>query len=270
MVGILNIQLKSTICDKETNLKKVEYFIKKSLDKKLDLVVLPEYFSTGIEPEDLQAFSEDEFGGATISKIQELSKKYNTNIIAGTVIENCKGVFYNTSFAINRKGEIVDKYRKIHLYNYMGGTEGNRITSGEKYVVVDFDFGKVGMTICFDMRYPIQYKKLAQLGAKIIVQPTGWCIPSELYDNPESFEFAKSMWEAMNRTRAYDNSVYLVSSNQVGKISKDHCGIGCSMIVAPSSEIIANAKGEQCAVFADVDLDIVQYYKSVCPVVNFD
>ncbi len=270
MTGILNIQFKPTIGNKEINLKKVEHYIKKNADKKLDLVVLPEFFSTGVNHESFLNDYEDENGGDTIKTVCELAKKYNTNIIAGTVIEGVNDKLYNTSFAINRNGEILDKYRKIHLFNYMGGTEGDRITPGDRLVVVDFDFGKVGLAICFDMRYPLHYKKLAQMGADIIVLPTAWIVPNEVYEDSESLKFAQSTWEAMNKTRAYDNLLYVVSCNQCGKVNDDMGRIGHSMIVAPTTQVLANAKDEQGAVYADVDLEIVKYYKSIYPIAKID
>ena len=108
MTGILNIQFKPTIGNKEINLKKVEHYIKKSTDKKLDLVVLPEFFSTGVNHESFLNDYEDENGGETIKTVCEIAKKYNTNIIAGTVIEGVDDKLYNTSFAISRNGEILD------------------------------------------------------------------------------------------------------------------------------------------------------------------
>jgi len=270
MAGILNIQLKPTLGDKEINLKKVEHYIKKNSDKKLDLVVLPEFFSTGVCHESFLNDPEDENGGETIKKIQELAKKYNTNIVAGTVIEGAGDRLYNTSFVINREGEIVDKYRKIHLYNYMGGTEGDRITAGDRLVVVDLDFAKIGMAICFDGRYPLHMKKLAQMGAEIIVMPTAWLVPNEIYEDKEALEFAKTTWLSTNRIRAYDNHVYFVSSNQCGKINDIVAGLGNSLIVAPTSQILADAKDSQCAVYADIDLELVKYYKSIFPIADID
>lgn len=267
MTGILDIQLKSKPGDKDFNLKKIELFIKKHSNKKLDLVVLPEFFSTGV---DYLNTPEDENGGETIKIICGYAKKYNTNIIAGTVIEQAGENLYNTSFAINRNGEIVDKYRKIHLFNYMGETEGNRITPGNRFVVVDFDFGKVGMAVCFDMRYPQQFRELAQMGTEIIILPTAWIVPNKVYDDANARKFAQSTWEAMNKTRAYDNLVYLVSSNQCGKVNDEMSGIGYSMIVAPTSEILANAKDEQGGVYVDIDLEVVKYYKSIYPIASID
>lgn len=270
MAGILTIQLKSTIGDKEINLKKVEHFIKKNCDKKLDLVVFPEFFSTGFANQTFSESFEDESGGETIAKVCELARKYNTNIVAGTVIEAFESKLYNTSFAINRNGEIVEKYRKIHLFNYMGGTEGDAITAGDRYVVVDFDFGKVGLAICFDMRYPQQFRKLAQMGAEIIVLPTAWLVPNDVYDDKNALNFAKDTWIAMNKTRAFDNLVYFVSSNQCGKVNDEFGGLGNSLIVAPTSQLLANAKDDQIAVFADVDLEIVKYYKSIYPIASIE
>ena len=183
MVGILDIQFNPVIGDKQANLKTVENFIAKNSDKKLDLVVIPEFFSTGISHDAFEKFPEDANGGETIAYLSELAKKYKTNIVCGTVIEKNGNNFYNTCFVLNRQGEIVCKYSKIHLFNYTGGNEGELITPGDKAVVANLDFGKVGLSVCFDMRYPLLIRKLAQMGAQIVVLPTAWVIPNKIYNN---------------------------------------------------------------------------------------
>lgn len=270
MAGILNIQLSPTIGKKEINFNKVEHFVKKNSDKKLDLVIMPEFFSTGVDHNSFINAPEDENGGQIIEKLSNLAKKYNTNILAGTVIEKSGEKLYNTSFAINREGKTIAKYRKIHLFNYLGGTEGERITPGSEEVVVDFDFGKVGIGVCFDIRYPLHYKKLAKIGAEIIVLPTAWIVPSEIYDDTENLKYAQEMWVAMNRTRAYDNMVYVVSSNQTGKINDNIGAIGTSLIISPTAQVLANAKDKQCAVYAEIDLEQVKYLKSIYPIAEID
>lgn len=270
MIRILNIQITPTLENKELNLKKIEHFIKKYSDKKLDLAVLPEFFSSGIDHEYFLNNPENELGGETIEFIKKLAKKYSTNIIAGTVIEKSGDKLYNTSFAIDRNGETIGKYRKIHLFNYMGGTEGERITPGDEEVVVDFDFGKVGMSICFDVRYPMHFKKLAKLGAELIVLPTAWAIPNEIYNDEQTRKYAQEMWIAMNRTRAYDNMVYLVSCNQTKKVNEQFSSIGNSLIISPTAEILANAKNDEGAVYAEIDLDTVKYLKQIYPIAQID
>ena len=270
MTGILNIQFNPTLGKKEVNLRKVEHYIKKNSDKNLDLVVLPEFFSTGIHHESFLSVPEDENGGETIKTVCEFAKKYNTNIVAGTVIEKSNDKLYNTSFIINRCGEIVNKYRKIHLYNYMGGTEGERITAGNQAITVDLDFGRIGLGVCFDIRYPQHYRKLVQDGAQIVVLPTAWIIPNEIYQDKDSLAYAQDMWVAMNRTRAFDNLVYVVSCNQIGQVTALNSSIGTSLIISPTTQVLANAKDTQGGSFADIDLELVKYYKSIYPIANID
>ena len=270
MAGILNIQLKPTLGNKDVNLRKVEHYLNKNSNKNLDLVVLPEFFSTGIHHESFLNSPEDEAGGNTINVIKSFAKKYNTNIVAGSVIEKCNDKLYNTTFVINRQGEIVAKYRKIHLYNYMGGTEGDRITAGNEEVVVKLDFATIGLGICYDIRYPLHYKKLAKMGAEIIVLPTAWIIPTEIYRDRESLAFAQDTWLSINKTRAYDNLVYLVSCNQTKEINDNISALGNSVIVAPTSQILANAKYDQDAIYADIDVEVVKYYKSIYPIAQID
>jgi len=270
MTGILNIQMSPSTGEKKNNLDKVEYYIKKHSDKQIDLVVVPEFFSTGISDKAFKGCPEDENGGVVVEFLSGIASKYNTNIICGSVIEKVEDKYYNTSFALNRAGEIIGKYRKIHLFSYMGGNEGNLITSGDKYVVADMDFGKVGMAVCFDIRYPQMFRSLTQMGAEIIVLPTAWAIPNEVYNDVNTRNYAKDMWFAMNRTRAYDNMVYMVISDLCGNIDKRISCLGCSMIISPTAEVLASAQYDEGAIYSDVDLRTVKFLKSQYPIANID
>jgi len=267
MAGILNIQINSLSGEKEVNLGKIEYYIKKNSDKKLDLVIMPEFFATNIE---YQKEPEDKNGGETIKFIQNLAKQYNTNIIAGTVVRKIEDKMYNTSFAINRKGEIIAEYDKIHLFNYMGGNEGCNITAGNKIVTADFDFAKVGMAICFDVRYPLHFNKLIKENVDIIVLPTCWIVPEEIYKDESSLKYAQDMWVALNRTRAYDNMVYFAVSNQTKECGNKMYAIGTSMIISPTAEILAKAENKECALYADIEIENVKYLKSFYPIAKID
>ena len=270
MTGILSIQFNPKIGDKEFNLIKVEEFISQNSDKKLDLVLFPEFFSTGIDHNSFLNFPDDEQGGNTIKKVQELAKKFNTNIVTGSVIEKSENKLFNTSFVINRTGETVGKYRKIHLFNYNGGTEGQRITAGNEPLVVALDFGKVGLNICYDFRYPLMQKNLAKMGAEILVCPTAWCIINEKYNNSDKLKHEQDIWESLNKIRAYDNLVCVVSCNQVGKANERVSNIGHSMIVSPDGEVLANAGNEECAIYAEIDLEKVRQYKKEYPISCID
>lgn len=270
MTEILAVQFSPKTGDKKYNLNKVAEYIDSNSHNRLDLVVLSEFFSTGISHDAFVQMAEDEFGGETIKFLSELAIKYHTNIICGTVIEKCEDKYYNTTFVLNREGQIVGKYRKIHLYNYMGGKEGELITAGDKTVVVDLDFGKIGLAICFDIRYPQMFRELAQKGAEIIVLPTAWIIPKEVFENEQTRNYARDMWIAMNRTRAYDNMVYTVICDNTGRVDSDFSTLGCSMIISPMAEVLADAKFEQTAIYSQVDLGIVKLLKSQYPITSID
>lgn len=261
MNGILDIQINITQDKPEINRKKVEHFIKKYSDKTLDLVVLPENFclydSDGLMQETLEFF-------------ELLAKKYNTNIVAGSIVEKDGENFYNTSYVFDRTGNIAGKYRKIHLLDFIGEKECENLSSGEDFIVVELDFAKIGLAIGYDLRFPVMYKNLSNSGADIIVQPSMWTVPNEIYEDEESLRYAQGMWVALNRTRAYDNQIYLVTSNQTKQISDVSSAIGCSLIVSPTAEVLANAKNDQCAVYAKVDIQAARYYKTLCPIAKID
>ena len=175
MAGILNIQLNPVLSDKEKNLLSVNKYIEQFADKNLDLVVLPEFFSTGVHQESFVNSPEDTNGGIVVEALSETARKFNTNIVCGSVIERDGDNLYNTSFVLDRSGKIVGKYRKIHLFSFFGGNENSYTTPGNlPPLVVEMDFARVGVSICFDIKYPLLYKSLIKKGAEIIVSPSAW------------------------------------------------------------------------------------------------
>ena len=133
MNGILNVQINITQDKPEINRKKVEHFIKKYSDKTLDLVVLPENFSL---------YDTDGLLQETLEFFVSIAKKFNTNIVAGSIVEKDGEKFYNTSYVFDRTGNLAGKYRKIHLLDFIGEKESENLSSGEDFVVVELDFAK--------------------------------------------------------------------------------------------------------------------------------
>lgn len=270
MTGILCLQFNPVIGDKVSNFKRVERYISDNSDKNVDLVLLPEFFSTGIDHKAFLNSPEDETGGNIIKKVQTLAKNFDVNIIAGSVIEKSQEKLYNTSFAVNRVGEIVAKYRKIHLFNYNGGTEGERITPGDELIIAEFDFGRVGMNICYDFRYPQMQRNLVKSGAEILVCPTAWCIPNSQYNNLSSLKHEQDVWTSLNKIRAYDNLVYVITCNQIGKVNDNISNIGCSMIVSPNGDVLSFAGNDECTIYSDIDIELVREIRKTYPISEID
>lgn len=266
--NILCVQYNPILGDKKGNLEKAEEIIRQYSDNELDLVVLPEFFSTGIDDKSFINSPEDENGGEVIAQVKEFANKYNTNIIAGSVITRVDGKLYNTSFAINREGETIAKYNKIHLYNFAGGNEDKYITPGNETVVAEFDFAKVGMSICFDIKFPMHYRKLIKQGAEIIASPSAW-VTLTAFSEKVKTDFVKT-WQGMNMCRATESLVYFVTANLVGLADKSLYSIGNSMICDPVGTVVAGADTYESGVFAEIDLSVVRDFKKLYPVAEME
>ncbi len=266
MAGILSIQFEPVLNKMDKNLEKIEKIIDDYMEnshgeKPLDLIVLPEFFTTGVS----HKYVDNPIpldGGKPIEFAANMAKRYNTNVIAGTVITKEDEKLYNTMFVLDRKGETIAKYRKIHLFKYFGGTENERITPGKEVVVADLDFAKVGLSICFDIKYPLHYRKLAQKGAEIVISPSAWAFLKSVDGQKE---LNTRIFRCLSVARANENLFYFITSNQCG-----NAGIlgntGSSMIISPTAEILADAKEDERAIYANIDLELVRTLKKTTPI----
>ncbi len=192
--------------NKEENLLSMEKHIQKikNICTDIDTIVFPELGCTGyVLDETADEYSEDT-KGFCVRKTQMLAKKYNINIISGFLEKNNTQP-YNTAFAINRLGELVGKYRKNHLYSE--SEEINLYSKGEALNLFEFDGRKCGMAICFDIRYPRLFEKLATCWAELIFIPANWT------KGENKFEMLKAYTQA----RAGENQIYCATVDRTGK-----------------------------------------------------
>jgi predicted amidohydrolase len=256
-VKIIALQFAPVAGNKEQNLNKVADMIEKNSCQSPDLVVLPEVFNSSVIHEYFHPLSEQIPDGQTSDFISSLAVKYKTNIVAGSFIEKCNdGKYRNTSVVFNRSGKIIGKYSKIHMFSYFGSKEGDYISTGNSAMVVDTDFGKIGLSICYDLRFPELFRSLTYAGAEIIVCPAAW--PDERLEH----------WTTLNKARAIENLVFMISANQCGKYAIKRKNAGNSMIINPWGEILASAGSEEDSIYAEIDLDNVHKIREEFPVLN--
>lgn len=256
IANILSVQINPVTFEKQINLEKVKKLIVENSNLNPDLVIMPEFFNTGVNEDAFKKLAEEEHSSETIAFFSELAIKYNTNIHTGAIIEREGDKLYNTSFFINRKGRVIGKYRKIHLFDYFGGNEGACITSGDNLVVLDSDIGKIGMSICFDVRFPLHFNKLMKQGAEIFVCSSAWAL-AWLFE-----------WQLCHQSLALDNAAYFISSCLCGESLYELAGN--SMVVDPSGKIIARAGMDECALFAQIDTAKVKEMREVFPIATFE
>ncbi len=265
-INVLSVQITPQKADKENNLEKIKKLIEKDGKNNYDLIVLPEFFDTGIDitNKEVYDYAEEEKNSFILKELGEIAVKYSAYILCGSICfkenKNC----YNRSYLLNRDGSIVAKYDKMHLFNYFGGNEGSYTTAGESFCVVETDFGQVGLTTCFDIRFPEMFTKLTRMGAEIFVLPAAWLTLNKS-SNEEKALFVDN-WKLMSKARAYDNVAYFISANEVGAIHPFLEAVGNSMIVNFDGSVLANAENDECAISAQLDMDKLRKARKSFPV----
>jgi predicted amidohydrolase len=209
----------------------------------MDLVVLPEIWTPGY-------FAFDEYAAAADSAPQireflaQLAKRLGTVLHGGSFVEERGGHLYNTSVLLDSAGEELASYSKIHLFGY-GSREPEVLTPGESPTVVDTELGRVGMAVCYDLRFPEQFRAMTDMGAEMVLVASAWPYPRV------------NAWSTLIRSRALENQVYLVAANGVGATAAGPTLCGNSAVIDPWGTAIAGAGDEPATVVADIDPETV-------------
>ncbi len=224
------------------------------------LVVLPEKWTAMGSEEDLRAAAQTLEGGA-ISRMRELARELSVEIVAGSILERVAGreKLANTSVHIDRLGEIRAVYRKLHMFDVeLGGRvyrESELEEPGDEIVLSHTEEGLgLGLSICYDLRFPELYRILAVRGALLIALPAAFTLPT-----------TRDHWETLVRARAIENQAFVIAANQYGAHPAGQHSGGRSMIVDPWGVLLAQAPDGQGHVVADLDLERQREIRSSLP-----
>jgi predicted amidohydrolase len=254
-VGV--VQFKAST-NKETNLKKIINYISKAAQNKAALVAFPEfmmfYTNSSQTPKQLASLAE-KINGNFVNTIAKTAKQYRIQVI-GSFYEksNKKDRVYDTSFVIDKTGKVISTYRKIHLYDALGFRESDKMTSGSKITKpVKTSIGKVGMMICYDLRFPEMSRSLASSGSEVLVAPSAWV----------KGDMKEEHWITINKTRAIENGCYVIAPDQVGNI---YCGR--SVVVDPYGKILLDMKKKQGIGYVNIELKKIKQIRKVLPLLK--
>lgn len=256
--NIAVIQL-DTQNDKKKNLETAAEFIKEAVSKNAKIISFPEVMNL-VGKNVGEGGQAEPIPGYTTDFLCSEAKKYGVYIHGGSITEliPSEKKFYNTTVMIDDKGEIIAKYRKLHTFDVTlpDGTvnmESEKVLPGEDVVTVDTEYGKLGFSICYDIRFPELFRLLAIKGAQIIFTPANFTMPT-----------GKDHWDTILRTRAIENTCYIVAAGQIGK-KTNFTAFGNSMIVDPWGTIITKAKDEPSVAVAEIDLDYLDRIRAKMP-----
>jgi len=249
--------------DVDKNMARVRALVTDARRAGAQIVTLPENFALMGEEEDKRAIAEPLDGalGPIGRALSALAAELEVAIIAGGFPERTGDPRrpYNTSVLFDRTGALASRYRKIHLFDVdvPGGQtyrESHSTTEGEEPVVARVAGVDVGMTVCYDVRFPELYRRLAQLGARVVTVPAAFTLMT-----------GKDHWSVLLRARAIENQVFVVAAAQTGKHPKGRQTYGKSMIVDPWGDVLAQCGEGEGFCVARLDLAYQDRVRAALP-----
>jgi len=256
------VQLNSTE-DKDRNLATAERLTRAAVADGADLVVLPEKFNVLGTHQHYEAGAEA-LDGPTIGWARDLARELGIDLVAGSIVERREGRdrLGNTSVHVGPEGDLRGVYRKIHMFDVtVDGKEYRESTSqeaGGEVVTSEAEGARLGLTVCYDLRFPELYRILAIRGARILIVPAAF-----------TRHTGQAHWDTLLRARAIENQAFVIAADQVGVHPPDNESFGGSQILDPWGDLLAHApeyspaltpgardalRQGECFVAADLDL----------------
>ncbi|MBI2304903.1 MAG: carbon-nitrogen family hydrolase [Chloroflexi bacterium] len=250
MLKVASIQLEiSDAYSKERRLRHVEELLAGLAG--YQLILLPEIWNIGYFSFDVYQEGGEALDGETVLRMAKQARKLGAYLFAGSLVERAGDAMYNTSVLLNPRGEVAATYRKMHLFGY-GSAEATLLSRGEEIVAVPTKIGTLGLSTCYDLRFPELYRKLVDKGAEVFLVASAWPYPRLEH------------WKALNRVRAFENQCFLISSNCVG-VNRGSRFCGHSAIVDPWGVPVASGGDHETVLKAEIDVQMVHRVRADFP-----
>lgn len=260
-IKIAAIQM-STVADKMENVRTVKTYLEKIKDENPDFVILPEMFCCPYQTENFPIYAEKE-GGPVWQQLSAYAKQYGIYLIGGSMPEkDAEGNVYNTSYIFDREGKQIGKHRKVHLFDIdvKGGQtfkESDTLTAGDSDTVFDTEFGKIGVMLCFDIRFPELSRMMVNDGVKVIFVPAAFNMTT-----------GPAHWELSFRTRALDNQIYMVGCAPARDVSAGYISWGHSIVTDPWGRVTGMLDENEGILLAELDMDYEEQVREELPLLK--
>lgn len=248
--------------DKAENIRALCVNLEELAKEKPDLVTLPEMFNCPYQSSNFPVYAEKE-GEETWQALSSLAAKYGIYLSAGSVPETDEqGHIFNTAYVFDRNGKQIAKHRKMHLFDIEveGGQsfkESDTLTPGDQVTVFDTEFGKMGICICFDFRFPELARLMALEGARVILVPAAFNMTT-----------GPAHWEILFRTRALDNQVYTLGTAPARDADAGYTSWGHTIAVSPWGDIMGQMEEREGFMIQTLDLDKVKKVRQELPLLK--
>ena len=234
--------------DKSANLERAEALVARAASTGADVVVLPEKWNLIGSADDYRAAAEPLEGGESVQAMSAWARTLGVSLVGGSITERRDGreKLSNTSCVFDADGELVAVYRKIHLFDVeVGGhvyRESEAEEAGTEPVLAHIEDWPVGLSVCYDLRFPELYRILALEGAELVTVPAHFTTPT-----------GRDHWHVLLRARAIENQLYVAAAGQVGETLEGRPAYGRSLIADPWGTLLAQAPDEETVIVAELD-----------------
>ena len=252
----------NVVDNKQKNIENATSMILKATHQKADFIVLPEMFNCPYSNEKFIEYCEEEINSPTLSKIAKLANENNIYILAGSIPEKEGAKVFNTSYLFNKNGEIIAKHRKMHLFDIdvkgkIYFKESDTLSPGNQVTIAKTEFGKIGIGICYDIRFPELARLMVESGAQILFYPGAFNMTT-----------GPAHWELTFRARALDNQVYCVGVAPALNTKASYHSYGHSIITNPWGEVISQLDETENLKVVEIDLDEIKKIREELPLLK--
>ena len=254
------VQMTSTD-DVAANLRSAAALVDQAVAAGAELVALPENFAF-LRREGLPVPCAQGLDGEIVGFLRDLARRHRVWLLGGSFPEATAGErVHNTSVLLSPEGELAAVYRKIHLFDVdlrsRGGSEfreSSRVAPGSEVVVAKTPFGGLGLSICYDVRFPELYRAQSAEGVRFLAVPAAFAV-----------ETGRDHWEVLLRARAIENLAFVLAPAQVGRHGPERASYGRALIVDPWGLVLARAPDRPCALVAECDLGAQDEARAALP-----
>lgn len=259
MFQIALCQMKVTT-DKQQNLFRAGFMIREAAGKGAQIVALPEMFNCPYTHKYFKDFAEVETG-ETVQFLSGLAAELGIYLVGGTIPELAGEKVYNTSFSFDRKGNMIGKHRKIHLYDVdikgLRFLESDTFAPGGSMTILDTEYGKIGVAVCYDIRFPELFRKMTLEGAKLVFLPAAFNMTT-----------GPAHWDLLMRSRAMDNQFYLAAIAPSRDAESPFQAYGNSCVTNPWGDFCGKTDARESIVYANIDPDYIEEIRNQLPLLK--
>ena len=254
------IQMPVSSC-KQENLDTACMYLSQAAAEGAELAVLPEMFCCPYESSAFRSFAE-ESGGLIWQTMSKAASNHGLWLVAGSMPERCGNLLYNTAFVFDPTGRQVARHRKLHLFdidiaNGQQFRESDTFSAGDQITVFDTPFGKIGICICFDLRFPELSRQMALQGARAVIVPAAF-----------NRTTGPMHWELLFRTRAVDNQIFTIGAAPAADETAAYISYGNSLVCDPWGTVPCRADDQPNLLVSDLDLSLCESGRQQLPLLS--